>query len=240
MPKPKINVDSLRETLKQEGWAIFHYDDQAIHSYPYDTPWLDDTEFNSLHEKIRNHTLVDRVRCFSLHNLAREIRDLPGDVLEIGVWRGGTSGILTTCLPEKTIFLADTFEGVIKSSDWEHYNDGAHSNTNTYIVEELLTEKLKVSNYRILKGIFPDDTGEMVASRQWSLVHIDVDVYLSAKEAFHFVWDRVVLGGVVVFDDYGFFSACGGIRKLIEEIRDDPDKLFIHNSNGHAYLIKRG
>jgi O-methyltransferase len=237
---PSPDPAALRGRLQQAGWALFHYDDRAVHSYPYDTPWLDDPEFSALYEKIRDNTLVDRLRCFSLDILARQVRDLPGDVLEIGVWRGGTAGILTTRLPEKTIFLADTFEGVIKSSDWEHYKDRAHSDTSIPIVEALLGERLGVSNYRILRGIFPDDTGHEVADRRWAMVHIDVDVYLSAKEAFHHVWESIVPGGIVVFDDYGFFSACGGIRKFIDEIRDDPDKLFIHNLNAHAYIIKRG
>jgi O-methyltransferase len=136
------------------------------------------------------------------------------------------------------VFLADTFEGVVKSSEWEHYSDGRHSDTSISIVEDLLGRKLGLANYRILKGIFPDETGAEVAEQQWSLVHIDVDVYRSAKEAFQAVWERVVPGGLVVFDDYGFFSACNGILKFINEIKDDPDKLFIHNLNSHAYIIK--
>jgi O-methyltransferase len=239
-PDPAGDIARIRATLKQRGYAVIHYSDEPIHSYPYDTPWLDDPGFLELYGKIRGHTLVDRVRCYSLHLLARQLRDLPGDVLEIGVWRGGTAGILASNLPDKTVFLADTFEGVIKSSEWEHYKDRAHSDTSIPIVENLLGGVLGVANYRILKGIFPDDTGAAVAGRRWALVHIDVDVYLSAKEAFHAVWEHVVPGGVVVFDDYGFFSACGGIRRFIDEVKDDPDKLFLHNLNAHAYLVKRG
>lgn len=239
MPTEPDDLARTRSDLRQRGWAMFRYSDQPIHSYPYDTPWLDDPGFCELYEKIREHTLVDRVRCHSLHLLAGQVRDLEGDVLEIGVWRGGTAAILASNLPDKTVFLADTFEGVIKSSDWEHYRDRAHDDTSIPIVEDLLGRRLGLANHRILKGVFPDDTGPEVAGRRWSLVHIDVDVYLSARDAFHAVWRHVVPGGVVVFDDYGFFSACGGIRKLVDELKHDPDKLFIHNLNAHAYLIKR-
>jgi hypothetical protein len=45
-------------------------------------------------------------------------------------------------------------------------------------------------------------------------------------------------GGVVAFDDYGFISACSGVHKFVNEIRDDADKLFIQNLNGHAYIVK--
>ena len=43
----------------------------------------------------------------------------------------------------------------------------------------------------------------------------------------------------MIFDDYGFFSACGGVRRLIEEISSDRDKFFIHNVNARVYVIKR-
>ena len=238
-PLSDSELNRVRGDFQKKGLAVIRYDDAAIHSYPYDAPWLDDPEFSALYDKIRTNTLVDRLRCFALHILAKQVRDLPGDVLEIGVWRGGTSGIFATLLPDKTIYLADTFKGVIKSSEWEHYKDKAHDDTSIPIVEELLTEKLGVANYKILEGIFPEDTGAQVEGVKWSLVHIDVDVYQSAKDAFHYVWESIVPGGIVVFDDYGFFSACGGVKKFIDEVKDDADKLFIHNTNAHAYIVKR-
>lgn len=237
-PDPTQDLPALRDACKRAGLAVFRYDDGPVHSYPYDAPWIDDPEFSELYGKIRPNTLVDRVRCHSLYQICAQVKDLPGDVLEIGVWRGGTAGILTTRLPGKTIYLADTFEGVVKSSEWEHYRDAAHSDTSIPVVEELLSS-LGASNHVILRGSFPEDTGHLLGDRPLALVHIDVDVYLSAKDAFHHVWEQLVPGGIVIFDDYGFFGACGGIRRLIEEISGDRDKFFIHNLNAHAYVIKR-
>jgi O-methyltransferase len=237
-PDPNRDLQALRVACKNAGLAVFRYDDGPVHSYPYDAPWLDNPEFSELYELIRPNTLVDRVRCYSLYQICAQVKDLPGDVLEVGVWRGGTAGILTTRLPSKTIYLADTFEGVVKSSEWEHYRDGAHSDTSILVVEQLLCG-LGVSNHVILRGSFPEDTGNHLGDRPLALVHIDVDVYLSAKAAFHHVWEQLVPGGIVIFDDYGFFSACGGVRRLIEEISSDRDKFFIHNVNAHAYVIKR-
>lgn len=237
-PVPTQDLPALRAACKNAGLAVFHYDDSPVHSYPYDAPWIDNPEFSQLYDVIRPNTLVDRVRCHSLYQICAQVKDLPGDVLEVGVWRGGTAGILTTQLPSKTIYLADTFAGVVKSSEWEHYRDGAHSDTSILVVEQLLYG-LGVSNHVILRGSFPEDTGHLLGARPLALVHIDVDVYLSARHAFHHVWEQLVAGGIVIFDDYGFFSACGGVRRLIEEISSDRDKFFIHNLNGHAYVIKR-
>ena len=239
-PLDTESLGSIRKQFKTRGLAIFNYDDGPVHSYPYDTPWLEDVRFSDLYQSIRNHTLVDRIRCHSIYTLCQQVSDIPGDILEVGVWRGGTSAILAANLLDKTAFLADTFHGVRKSSEWEHYIDCAHNDTNRNIVNNLLSESLGLTNYEILEGIFPDETGYIVKSRHWSIVHIDVDVYLSARDAFQFVWKNVSPGGIVIFDDYGFHAACGGIGKFVDEIKSDSDKLFIPNMNGQAYIVKRG
>ena len=73
----------------------------------------------------------------------------------------------------------------------------------------------------------------------FSFVRIDVDVNRSAKDVMSFVWPRMAVGGVVVFDDFGF-DTCDGIAKLVAEYRGNRDKIVLHNLNGHAILIKIG
>jgi O-methyltransferase len=233
------NIDELRITYKKDGYALIKYDDGPLHSYPYDSPWLDDKKFNALYNSIRKNTLVDRTRCYSLYLLVSQISDVPGDILEVGTWRGGTAGLFTQLAPDKTAYLADTFTGVVKSSAWEHYKDKAHDDTSEELVRSFLTDDLKVSNFEIMTGIFPEETGEVVADKKFALVYLDVDVYQSTKDAFAFVWDNVSKGGIVAFDDYGMVSACEGISRFVNEIRDDKDKIFIANLNGQAYIIKK-
>ena len=102
-------------------------------------------------------------------------------------------------------------------------------------VERLLGD-LDVSDVVILQGIFPDDTGHLLSSTL-SLVHIDVDVYQSAKDSVDFVWDRLPAGGILVFDDYGF-SACEGVTKYVNELAQRHDVVMVHNLNGHAVLVR--
>src|SRR5438552_4485999 len=51
-------------------------------------PWRNDPTFNETYKIIEHHTLVDLYRCYELWTLAGRIRHMPGDVIEIGVWRG--------------------------------------------------------------------------------------------------------------------------------------------------------
>jgi O-methyltransferase len=45
------------------------------------------------------------------------------------------------------------------------------------------------------------------------------------------------VGGVVVYDDYGFLR-CDGITRHVDEQRGRPDRRVIHNLNGHAVVVK--
>ena len=57
------------------------------------------------------------------------------------------------------------------------------------------------------------------------------------RDIVDWVWHRMVRGGIIVFDDYGFYS-CDGITKYVESHMNTSDRLFMHNLNGHAVVIK--
>ncbi len=215
----------------------------VIISWATYSPWLLDEDFRTVHQTIADHTLVDLYRCYELWHLLGQTRHLQGDVLEVGTWRGGTGCLMghrARALGLDTeIFLCDTFTGVVKTSDSDaHYGGGEHADTSLATVEALSRE-LDLDNLRILQGIFPEDTADQISDRQFRLCHIDVDVYQSGKDVLAWVWPRLAVGGVVVFDDFGFPSTTG-ITKLVHEFEDLPDRVCVQNLNGHAVFIKTG
>lgn len=208
-------------------------------------PWRGDQAFQAVYTQIKGNTLVDEYRCYELWQLVEKMNSLnpAAAILEVGVWRGGTAAIMARQLSNRNstanLYLADTFTGVAKAGENDaFYTGGEHSDTSQPVVEELLQRTSGYKNYRILKGIFPDDTQQLVAPQEvFGICHIDVDVYSSAKDILEWVWNKMITGGIVVFDDYGFHS-CTGVTKLVEEYRDRPDRLIVHNLNGHALMIK--
>ncbi|WP_051148502.1 TylF/MycF/NovP-related O-methyltransferase [Desulfospira joergensenii] len=206
------------------------------------SPWLIDNEFQELYEKIKRNTLVDIYRCYELWQLISQCIRLNGNVLEIGVWRGGTSAIFCSrtskLSPDKKVYCADTFQGVVKAGAKDSsYKGGEHRDTSVGIVKKLLSEDLHCNNYEILEGIFPEDTAHKIKNEVFCFCHIDVDVYESARDIVDWVWSRLVVGGLLVFDDYGFFG-CSGITKYVNELRGFDDRYVIHNLNGHAIVMK--
>lgn len=209
-------------------------------------PWDVDEEFREVYELVREHTMVDVYRLWTLWYLARQLaREAPGsgdagepggtapspgaggDVLEVGSWRGGSGTVIARAFGARpqagekasvpTIFLADTFAGVVKAGTRDtYYKGGEHANTSADTVQELLV-RAGVPNVELLAGIFPEDRGSEIADRRFVLCHIDVDVYQSARDTFEWVWPRMVPGGVVVFDDYGFYG-CEGVTAYVNEL----------------------
>jgi O-methyltransferase len=52
------------------------------------SPWLDDQGFQQILELVSENTLVDTYRLWDLYQISLQLRDVDGDVLEVGVWRG--------------------------------------------------------------------------------------------------------------------------------------------------------
>ncbi|MBK8458552.1 MAG: class I SAM-dependent methyltransferase [Phyllobacteriaceae bacterium] len=244
---------ALKAVLRKLGYGIyaipksgnialkgFHYAEASPNATL--APWLGDAEFLDVFERAKRNTLVDVYRMYELWNLVAETAKVGGDIVEVGVWRGG-SGCLMAAREQRlggsgTVWLCDTFTGVVKAGAGDsNYRGGEHNDTSVAIVENLAND-LNVTNKHILVGIFPDESGKLLDAKVVRLLHIDVDVYSSAKDCVNFLWDRMPPGAMIVFDDYGFVG-CEGVTRCVDEFRARNDMFYLHNLNGHAVLIKR-
>jgi hypothetical protein len=204
-------------------------------------PWQLDKVFLEAYSIIKNYTLVDKYRCYELWQLVKESSKIKGDLIEIGVWKGGTGALISRAAIMSNIndhvFLCDTFNGVVKNTNKDHtYMGGEHSNASIDEVDKLLN-KLNLQNFTILQGIFPEETSTILNNKIFRFCHIDVDVYQSAKDIIRWIWPKMCIGAIIVYDDYGFES-CDGITCFVNEEREKGDRLVIHNLNGHAVVIK--
>ncbi len=230
----KIAAQLRKFELKNYNKGCSHSQILPIASY---SPWLDDKEFKNIFENIKYNTLVDIYRCYELYMLVKQVENMEGSILEVGVWKGGTAKLLRHFVSKnQNIYLADTFTGVVKASQEDSlYIGGEHSDTSELIVKKLFGN-LSESNTIFLKGIFPEDTGEAIKNVPLKFVHIDVDTHDSAKDTFDFVWHQIVPGGIVIFDDYGF-NGCEGVTNYFNGIKIE-NALKLYNINGHGVIIK--
>jgi O-methyltransferase len=206
-------------------------------------PWRLDKIFEKAYLIVKDYTMVDIYRCYDLWRLVEETAKLSGALIEVGVWRGGSGALIARKAQaigiRNNVYLCDTFTGVVKASQKDPaYRGNEHADTSNDMVEEVLG-KLGLHNAKILEGVFPEETGKSIDDEVFRFCHIDVDVYESARDVFEWVWPKLVTGGIVVFDDYGFRS-CEGVTRFVNDVRSGVDRVFIHNLNGHAVLVKIG
>jgi O-methyltransferase len=217
---------------------------ETIHTFATYAPWKSDAHFGQIQKDIHGYTLVDIYRCWELWTLVEQSAKLEGDILEVGAWRGGTGALMAKkaalCDINATVYLCDTFSGVVKAGVNDPcYSGGEHGDTTRDIVEHLINGVVKLSNVEVLQGVFPEGTSAVLEKKnaKFRLCHIDVDVYQSAKDIVNWVWDRMVIGGVIVYDDYGF-PQCQGITRFVNEQIPIKDRLVLYNVNGHALVVK--
>jgi O-methyltransferase len=242
---------ALKQTIRLSGFEVKRVEPLPQSGQKYEkiypiasySPWNVDTEFQRLYRVLRHYTLVDVYRCYELWQLVAQSAKLPtGALIEVGVWKGGTGAIIAAQAQrsqiDEKVYLCDTFTGVVKAGEKDNeYHGGEHADA-TYNDVWALLRRLHLDHTELLQGIFPDETASRIADQTFRFCHIDVDVYESAKDILQWIWPKMVSGGIIVYDDYGF-SNCSGITQHVEEQFAAPDRLILHNLNGHAVLLKR-
>lgn len=235
--------NAIRSIIHRAGYEVFRLPPSGELVRPHATyaPWSADHEFRAVYEAIRGHTLVDIYRCYELWTLLQSVASIPGDIVEVGVYRGGTGALLARRAQalrlDATVYLCDTFRGMVKQGEKDpHYQGGEFSDTSEAAVQQLLASV--GSSAQTVSGIFPDESATLVRSSAVRFCHIDVDVFQSAEDVLAWVWPRMPAGGIVVYDDYGF-ADCPGIVEHVDRQRSLPDRVVVHNLNGHAIVVKR-
>ncbi len=192
--------------------AKFGYQIQRIIALPL---WEDDDYFNDLKRQTIGYTLVDKPQCYMIYQFAKHVAGLPGDVAEVGVYKGGTARLLAKVLEstDKTIHLFDTFSGMPPSDTTKDiHKAGDFSDTSLDSVKAYLRD---CKNVRFYQGSFPG-TSKLGVEKAFCLVHIDVDIYRSSMDCCEFFYPRMEKGGVMIFDDYGI-PDCPGIKMAVDE-----------------------
>jgi len=92
---------------------------------------------------------------------------------------------------------------------------GTLGNTSQEAVATVLYEQGRGTGARYWKGIFPDEI-EVAQIPPLALVHVDVDLWASATAALAIFGERLVLGGILIMDDYGT-DECPGVIEAVED-----------------------
>jgi len=168
-------------------------------------------------------TMIGMKRLTSLQHCVETVLadDIPGDLVETGVWRGGACILMRAVLaaygdPTRSVWLCDSFQGVPRS-------DTANYKADKGIRAELVAGILGVSEadvranferygllddqVRFLPGWFKDTLHDAPIERI-SVLRLDGDLYESTIQALDALYPRLSPGGFCIVDDYLAVKAC--------------------------------
>jgi SAM-dependent methyltransferase len=173
------------------------------------------------------YTMVDAARLRRLANLAAAIHTdgVAGCVVECGTWKGGSLALLDWVLRRRgdprVLWAFDSFEGLPEpgvrdpSSARRGFFPGWCAAREDDVRAALGTLG-STSELHVVRG-WLDDTLPRAQTGGIALLNVDVDWYDSVRTVLESLYDRVVPGGVINFDDYGRWSGCNeAVDEFIE------------------------
>lgn len=153
--------------------------------------------------------------------------DVPGDLIETGVWRGGTvifmRGLLKAYdVADRTVWAADSFKGLPAPDEAKYPQDRGlhleHFRELAISIDEVRRNferyELLDDQVRFLEGWFKDTLPRAPIARL-AVMRLDGDLYESTMDALTNLYDRLSPGGFVIIDDYSI-PAC---RQAVEDFR---------------------
>jgi hypothetical protein len=204
--------------------------------------WRTRHYFQSAHA--RNITGIPDERCFTLQNVVRALRDVPGDVAECGLRFGkSTAFMLAADRTDRAYRLFDSFEGLSTPAPEDVLEEKGESHwqkADLSVPEDVVRANLAgfANELNIYKGWIPDRFSE-VADRSFALLHVDVDLYEPTRDALEFFWPRLSPGGMVVCDDYGS-RKCPGAKRAFDEYFADGRGRLMELPTVQAIVVKPG
>jgi len=172
---------------------------------------------------VNAETMIGMRRLTSLQRCVETVlaEDIPGDLVECGVWRGGASILMRAVLAahgDKTrcVWLADSFAGLPRP-DTDNYKADKGLRFDRFAPVLAVSEAQVRANFerygllddqvRFLPGWFKDTLQDATIGRI-AVLRLDGDLYESTIQALDALYPRLSPGGFCIIDDYHEIEAC--------------------------------
>jgi O-methyltransferase len=196
-----------------------------------------DAATSETYHAVRAYTMTSVERVAALCEAVRYVsrNHIPGDLVECGVWRGGSMlAAARTLLAHgdrtRTLWLYDTFAGMSEPTEADKRD------SDKALASELLASHDRDSDLWAVSGLaevkrvmslcsYPadkiryvegrvEDTIPEIAPDLIAVLRLDTDWYESTRHELAHLVPRVAPGGVLIIDDYGFWQ---GARRAVDE-----------------------
>jgi len=169
-----------------------------------------------------------------------QVKDLPGDIVEVGVFKGASLGLF---LNLKAMYEPNSLMKVI---GFDFFNPGtlleSLDGLNRAMMETVVARvdkkdislesvrhslsKFDESSYLLVQGDAVVETTEFYKSSPGArikLLYMDIDVGEPTYQILRRLWKRIMKNGIVIFDEYAYhkWDESDGVDKFLEEIKGE-------------------
>jgi O-methyltransferase len=207
-------------------------------------------EFIATHVQVKNKTMTSQERQYALFKAVEYIEknNIEGDIVECGVWKGGSSMLIAQTLKNKddftrTLYLYDTFAGMSEPTEkdktahsglpaWGRWNERQLEDKNEWDYASLSEVKKNMESVGYPNGKVlyvqgkVEETIPKTIPEKIALLRLDTDWYESTKHELEYLFPKLVPGGILIIDDYGHWE---GARAAVDEYLKEKDiRMFLN------------
>lgn len=182
-------------------------------------------------------------RVATMRLLAEQIQEekIPGDVAELGVFRGDFAVLINAAFPDRTIHLFDTFEGFPPKDveiEQEQGFSGAKAGDFAETAKDIVAKRLPCPEQAVFhKGYFPA-TFRSCMEKTFAFVSVDADLYAPTAAALPLFWDRLSTGGAMLIHDVNSTQYTGA-GKAVREFCTEKGLLPMPVCDLHGSVVLR-
>lgn len=187
------------------------------------------------------------VRLAALRLMIEEIkrREIPGEMAELGVYKGELAKEMNRLLPKKRLYLFDTFEGFDKKDIVIEKEMGsvraAERDFSDTSMEEVRAKLPYAEQAVFCKGYFPESLSEAGILPKFALVSLDPDLYEPVYQGLRIFYPLLSTGGMILIHDYNSMQF-PGVKKAVDRYCRE-ENLYVMplmDLHGSCVLLKQG
>lgn len=172
---------------------------------------------------------------------AKQALSIPGDFVECGVWHGFSFAIVTDYLDfekvtDKKLYLYDTYKGIPAEYNSENRNQTVYEKEGD-IYPEVQKRFSKYPNVQVVQGTVPEIFAKTCPDKI-AFLHVDMNSSKSEIAALEALYDKVPVGGIILFDDFGWWGYDKQTYAEIEFMKQRGQSI-MELPTGQGLMIKR-
>lgn len=170
-------------------------------------------------------------------------RGITGDLAEVGVYKGNTARLIHHYLPERNLYLFDTFAGFDgRDVQAEMTRTGRPTSQREFSDTslELVLKNIhpQNTNVQVFPGYFPESAPPSLDDRVFAFVHLDADLYEPILAGLQYFYGKMTGGGFILVHDFN--SWLGARRAVCEFFKDKPEvPIPMPDKSGSALIVKQ-